>query len=70
MFTKYAWSIPIKNKSGNTVYEAMKKFLEENHSPKILQSDNGSEFTSNLFKNLMKQHNIKQIFSQPYKLQS
>ena len=67
MFSKFAWAIPIKNKTAPIVTEAMKQFLQDNTSPHILQSDNGSEFTSNSFKSLMKDNNIKQIFSLPYK---
>ena len=70
MFSKFAWSIPIKNKTAKEVTESVAKFLSENKAPSILQSDNGSEFTSVLFKSLMKKYNIKQILSAPYKPQS
>jgi hypothetical protein len=70
MFSKYTWAIPLKNKSADTVVEAMRLFLQNNITPHIIQSDNGSEWISNHFKNLMNEYDIKQIFSQPYKPQS
>lgn len=56
-FSKYAWAIPVKNKSAKYVVDAMKKVLEE-RIPKNLQTDNGTEFYNKNFKALMKEYNI------------
>jgi len=44
-FSKYAWLLPITQKKAKKVLEVLGLFLKE-HTPKVLQSDNGSEFTN------------------------
>ena len=44
-FTKFAWSIPLKDKKGLTVLEAFKKIVNESKMiPKHLWVDEGKEF--------------------------
>lgn len=62
-FSRYAWSIPLKDKSAKTVTEAFKKVLEDNgKSPRRLWSDKGAEFYNKTFQTLLKKHNI-QLYS-------
>ena len=56
-FSKYAFVVPLKNKSGKNVTEAMKIVLKE-RVPKNLQSDLGKEFYNQDFQNLLKTYNI------------
>jgi len=44
-FSKYAWLLPITQKKAEKVLEVLSPFLKE-HTPKVLQSDNGGEFTN------------------------
>jgi hypothetical protein len=67
VFTKWAWAVPLKNKRGPTVADALAEILEDSETPVILQSDNGKEFRNRYVKDLMEEHDIKQVFSQPYK---
>lgn len=58
-FSKFAWAIPIKNKTGSSVTEAMKSIFDESKRiPKNLQTDDGKEFFNKNFQNLMATHNI------------
>ncbi|XP_066595462.1 myosin heavy chain, clone 203-like [Prorops nasuta] len=57
VFSKYAWAIPIKTKSGKNVTHAFSKVLEE-RKPKNLQTDDGTEFYNTNFQQLMKHHGI------------
>lgn len=57
-FTKFAWALPLKSKTGNEVSKAMLKIIHK-RSPKLLQLDNGKEFYNSLFDSLMKKYNIK-----------
>jgi len=65
-FSKYAWLLPITQKKAEKVLEALGPFLKE-HTPKVLQSDNGGEFTNAKMKELLDDLNIKHITSLPYK---
>lgn len=56
-FSKYAWAVPIKNKSAAEVTKAFEKILSE-RKPRNLQTDQGKEFYNKLFGKLMKINNI------------
>ncbi|ORP62351.1 integrase catalytic domain-containing protein, partial [Vibrio cholerae] len=51
-FSKKAWAVPLKNKSGLVVTEAIKTILP--NGVKNIQSDNGKEFFNKYFSSLMK----------------
>lgn len=54
-FSKYAWAIPLKNKTAKTVCENMKKlFNTSKRIPKNLQTDLGKEFYNTELSLLMK----------------
>ena len=57
-YTKYVWVQALKNKSAKQVTQAMLNILKINQ-PKLLQTDNGTEFYNKQFKDLMKKYNIK-----------
>lgn len=58
-FSKFAWTKPIKTKSGEEVTRAMDDiFIESKRIPKNLQSDQGKEFYNSHFKNLMKKYSV------------
>lgn len=57
-FSKYAWVVPLKNKSGEAVMKAMKWIFEQGRKPKNLQTDDGTDFFNKDMKSLLKRHNI------------
>ena len=62
-FTRYAWSIPLEDKSADTVTNAFKTILEDNgEAPKRLWGDQGKEFYNTKFKALLKKHKT-QLYS-------
>lgn len=58
VFSKYAWAIPIKNKTGDETVRAFKLVLED-RIPKKVQSDQGKEFLNDKFQTLLETNNIK-----------
>jgi len=58
-FSKYAWAVPIKTKSGKDVTAAMRSVLERGRQPRPLQVDEGKEFYNATFKNLMEEYGIR-----------
>lgn len=58
VFSKYAWAIPVKNKTAKDVTNAMKNVLKNGDIPRNLQTDLGKEFYNKEFKELMKKYNI------------
>lgn len=57
-FSKYAWTIPIKNKTAENVTKAMKDVFAEGRICKNLHTDDGKEFFNKDFKKLMAKHRI------------
>ena len=66
--SKWLQVVPIKNKSGRTVANAMRRQIIPNlvRVPDAVLSDNGREFTAEDFKEVMREFNIRHIFSTPY----
>lgn len=58
-FSKYAWAVPLKNKSASSATAAMKSIFDSSHRmPENLQTDDGKEFFNKIFQDLMRTHNI------------
>ena len=61
--TKYAWAIPLKDKSGRSTTTSFKNLLETSkRKPQKVWSDKGKEFYNQTFLHYLKEQNI-QIYS-------
>lgn len=58
VFTKRAWAVSVRTKSGKNVSEAFEKILAEQKC-NMVQSDKGSEFLNSTFQSLLQRHGIK-----------
>lgn len=69
VFSKYAWAIPIKEKSANALCTAFRDLLEKHTAPRLpqkLQTDKGTEFLNSSVQKLFsewKPHSIKHFTS-------
>ena len=70
IFTKYAWAIPLKNKSGLSITNGFTIVLSEHpqggsepRKPEKLWVDRGSEFYNKTFKSLIKEYETKLYFT-------
>lgn len=60
-FSKFAWTVPLKNKTGIEVTRAMNAVFDKSgRICKNLHCDNGKEFYNKHFAELMKKYNINQ----------
>jgi hypothetical protein len=64
IYSRFAQVIPLKKKDTKHVMEAITNVLLVKH-PKIIMSDNGSEFISRKWKALMKKYDIEMRYSEP-----
>jgi len=62
-FSKYLLSKAVKNNNTKNIQICMKNYFNCIGYPKIIQSDNGSEYKNAIINNLLTSNNIKQIFS-------
>ena len=69
MFSRFLYSVPLKNKEEKTVLDGFKKILKIQKF-KSFRSDNGSEFKNALMKSYCDKSKIKQVFSSPHLPQS
>ena len=60
--TKYAWAIPLKDKSGKSTTTALKSLIEKTKKPDKIWSDRGKELYNKTFLDFLKQNEI-QIYS-------
>jgi hypothetical protein len=58
VFSKYAWSIALKDKSATSVLAGLKKIFAE-RKPKYFQTDLGLEFRAGAVQNYLKENGIK-----------
>ena len=63
VFSKRAWAVPLKNKSGETVKAAFEDIFKD-EIPNMLQTDKGTEFLNSTVQALFAQHNIKHYTSE------
>ena len=63
VFSKRAWAVPLKNKSGETVKAAFEDIFKD-EIPNMLQTDKGTEFLNSTVQALFAQHDIKHYTSE------
>jgi transposase InsO family protein len=64
--TKKVWRQLLPNKTADNVAKVLYKTLLRYFQPKIIWSDNGTEFKNSTIKNLLTSRNIKQVFGKPH----
>ena len=58
VFSKRAWAVPIRTKTGRDVANAFEKILIDG-TPNMVQSDKGTEFLNSMFQSMLKRTGIK-----------
>ena len=59
-FSKYGWTIPLKNKNALTIKDYFENFLiSSKRKPNLIKSDRGKEFYNNIFQDFLNKNNIK-----------
>ena len=59
VLSKYAWVVPIKNKTSASLVQAFKTILRSGRKCLRLQTDKGLEFTNRPMQQLLKDHQIE-----------
>ena len=57
IFSRYAWSVPLKNKTGKSITSALKS-LFRNRKPITIQSDKGTEFVNATVQQYLKRRGV------------
>ena len=59
-FSKFGWTIPLKNKNAQTIKDSLENILlNSKRKPNLIESDRGKEFYNNIFQDFLNKNNIK-----------
>ena len=59
-FSKYGWTVPLKNKNAQTIEDSFENILiSSKRKPNLIESDRGEEFYNNIFQDFLNKNNIK-----------
>ena len=59
-FSKFGWTVPLKNKSAQIIKDSFENILiSSKRKPNLIETDDGSEFVNKLFNNLLNTKKIK-----------
>ena len=59
-FSKYGWTVPLKNKNAQTIKYSFENILiSSKRKPNLIESDRGKEFYNNIFQDFLNKNNIK-----------
>ena len=59
-FSKFGWTIPLKNKNAQTTKDSFENILiSSKRKPNLIASDRGKEFYNNTFQDFLNENNIK-----------
>ena len=59
-FSKFGWTVPLKNKNAETIKYAFENILiSSKRKPNLVVSDQGKEFYNSIFQNFLNDNNIK-----------
>ena len=59
-FSKFGWTIPLKNKKAQTIKDSFKNvFISSKRKPNLIKTDRGKEFDNNIFQDFLNKNNIK-----------
>ena len=59
-FSKFGWTIPLKNKIAQTIKDSFEKILiNSKREPNLIETDRGKEFYINIFQDFLNKNNIK-----------
>ena len=59
-FSKFGWTIPLKNKYAQSIIDAFPQIVESSkRKPNLLGTDDGKEYVNKFFTEFFNEHNIK-----------
>ena len=59
-FSKYGWTVPLKNKNAQTIKDSFEKIIiSSKRKPNLIESDRGKEFYNNIFQDFLNKNKIK-----------
>ena len=62
-FSKFVWTIPLKNKYAQSITDAFSQIVKSSkRKPNLLETDDSKEYVNKIFNDFLNKHNIKRYF--------
>ena len=59
-FSKFGWTVPLKNKNAQTIKDSFENILSSSkRKPNLIETDRGKEFYNNIFQDFLNKNDIK-----------
>ena len=59
-FSKFGWTVPLKNKNAQTIKDSFENILTNSkRKPNLIESDRGKEFYNNIFQDFLNENDIR-----------
>ena len=59
-FSKFGWTIPLKNKYAQSIRDAFSQIVKTSfRKPKLLETDDGKEYVNKIFNEFLNKNNIE-----------
>ena len=59
-FSKFGWTVPLKNKNAQTIKDSLENILlSSKRKPSLIETDRGKEFHNNIFQDFLNKNDIK-----------
>ena len=59
-FSKFGWTVPLKNKNAQTIKDSFENILiNSKRKPNLIETDRGKEFYNNIFQDFLNKNDIK-----------
>ena len=59
-FSKFGWTVPIKNKNAQTIKDSFENIMiNSKRKPNLIETDRGKEFYNSIFQDFLNKNNIK-----------
>ena len=59
-FSKVGWTVPLENENAEIIKPSLEKLpITSKRKPDLIETDNGKEFVSKIFSDLLNKSNIK-----------
>ena len=66
-FSKFGWTIPLKNKNAQTIKDSFENIIiSSKRKPNLIESDRGKEFYNNIFQDFLNKNDIKHYSRNTY----
>ncbi len=70
VLSKYAWVVPLKNKTGHSLVGAFQQIFKTGRQCLALQTDKGTEFTNRVFQSFLRESTVSFFTTENYDLKA